>query len=52
MKGAALELAEFGVRVNTIHPGYVETPMMDAIHESVSPECRATIWIRSARRSG
>lgn len=38
MKGAALELAEFGVRVNTIHPGYVETPMMGAIHESVSPE--------------
>lgn len=38
MKGAALELASFGVRVNTIHPGYVETPMMQAIHESVTPE--------------
>lgn len=38
MKGAALELASFGVRVNSIHPGYVETPMMQAIHESVSPE--------------
>ena len=30
MKGAALELAQFGVRVNTIHPGYVDTPMMQA----------------------
>ena len=38
MKGAALELAEFGVRVNTVHPGYVETPMMDAIHSSVMPD--------------
>lgn len=38
MKGAALELAEFGVRVNTVHPGYVETPMMDAIHNSVMPD--------------
>jgi NAD(P)-dependent dehydrogenase (short-subunit alcohol dehydrogenase family) len=38
MKGAALELATFGVRVNTIHPGYVDTPMMQAIHEAVSPD--------------
>jgi len=38
MKGAALELAEFGVRVNAVHPGYVETPMMDAIHKAVVPD--------------
>jgi len=38
MKGAALELAEYGVRVNAIHPGYVETPMMAAIHEEVVPD--------------
>ena len=38
MKGAALELAPFNVRVNTVHPGYVETPMMTSIHEAVVPE--------------
>ena len=38
MKGAALELAPFNVRVNTVHPGYTATPMMNAIHEMVSPE--------------
>ena len=38
MKGAALELAPFNVRVNTIHPGYVATPMMDSIHRAVSPD--------------
>jgi len=38
MKGAALELAKTGVRVNCVHPGYVETPMMDAIHHAVNPE--------------
>jgi NAD(P)-dependent dehydrogenase (short-subunit alcohol dehydrogenase family) len=38
MKGAALELAEFGVRVNAIHPGFVETPMMDRIHREVVPD--------------
>jgi len=38
MKGAALELAEHGIRVNAIHPGYVETPMMDAIHKAVVPD--------------
>ncbi len=38
MKGAALELAPHKVRVNTVHPGYVATPMMDNIHKMVMPE--------------
>jgi NAD(P)-dependent dehydrogenase (short-subunit alcohol dehydrogenase family) len=38
MKGAALELAPFNVRVNTVHPGYVATPMMDFIHKAVMPD--------------
>ena len=27
-KGAAIDLAKKGIRVNSIHPGYVETPML------------------------
>ena len=27
-KGAAIELAKKGIRVNSLHPGYVETPMV------------------------
>lgn len=38
MKGAALELAPFNVRVNSVHPGYVATPMMESIHKAVMPE--------------
>ena len=31
-KGAALELAKHNIRVNCIHPGMTDTPMMDQIH--------------------
>jgi NAD(P)-dependent dehydrogenase (short-subunit alcohol dehydrogenase family) len=41
MKGAALELAPHKVRVNTVHPGYVATPMMDNIHNMVMPDAPA-----------
>jgi NAD(P)-dependent dehydrogenase (short-subunit alcohol dehydrogenase family) len=34
---AALEGAEFGVRVNAIAPGYIDTPMLRAINEARSP---------------
>jgi len=37
MKGAALELAPHGIRVNSVHPGYVSTPMMERIHKAVVP---------------
>ncbi|MDH4148480.1 MAG: glucose 1-dehydrogenase [Acidimicrobiia bacterium] len=30
-KAVALELARFNVRVNSIHPGMIETPMMDVV---------------------
>ncbi|MEF2966694.1 glucose 1-dehydrogenase [Paenibacillus sp. M1] len=30
-KAAALELGEYGIRVNSIHPGFIRTPMTEAL---------------------
>jgi NAD(P)-dependent dehydrogenase (short-subunit alcohol dehydrogenase family) len=37
MRAAALECGALNIRVNTIHPAPVESPMMDAIERAASP---------------
>lgn len=38
MRGAALEGAQFNIRVNTVHPGLTDTKMMGGLHEQLSDE--------------
>jgi 3alpha(or 20beta)-hydroxysteroid dehydrogenase len=36
-KAAAVDLARYGIRVNSVHPGFVRTPMTAAAHPPTSP---------------
>ncbi|WP_080838167.1 glucose 1-dehydrogenase [Cohnella massiliensis] len=47
-KAAALELGEYGIRVNSVHPGFIRTPMTE---ELISPELEASFPIRRVGRS-
>ena len=38
MRNAAVELAKENVRVNTVHPGFVDTDMMDFLHSTSNPD--------------
>lgn len=44
-KAAALELAQYGIRVNSVHPGFIETPMTE---ELINEELVSTFPIKRA----
>ena len=41
-KSAAKEFAAFGVRVNSVHPGIIDTPMLQTFEE-ISPDIRGAV---------
>ncbi|MCM3784551.1 glucose 1-dehydrogenase [Neobacillus mesonae] len=42
-KAAALELGQYGIRVNSVHPGFIRTPMTEAL---INDELEASFPIR------
>ncbi|GAA1405030.1 3-alpha-hydroxysteroid dehydrogenase [Glutamicibacter uratoxydans] len=48
-KTAALELAEFGVRVNSLHPGAIATPLITAFREVTEEDLSGNTLERFAR---
>lgn len=50
MRSAALECASLGIRVNTVHPAYLEGPMMQRVTDTIEPEAREQFRQRIQRQ--
>jgi NAD(P)-dependent dehydrogenase (short-subunit alcohol dehydrogenase family) len=42
-RAAANDLAQFGIRVNTVHPGLIDTPMLQRAEEGLAPGHQAEL---------
>nr|CAD7403958.1 unnamed protein product [Timema cristinae] len=50
-KTTAKELGTFGIRCNAVVPGFIDTPMTDAVPDKVKEKFRATIALRRFGRA-
>ncbi|AMS45522.1 SDR family NAD(P)-dependent oxidoreductase [Aminobacter aminovorans] len=51
-RSAALEYGHMGIRVNSIHPGVVHTPLLDALPKRLTDDLSATIAKQPIKRFG